>query len=60
MLIQKKKEHLQKKLEEIKQLNRQNERRKSYKAMDKIRKGYQPDKKHVETKMEMCCATKTK
>jgi hypothetical protein len=38
----KKKEHLQKKLEEIEQLNRQNERRKFYKAMDKIRKGYHP------------------
>jgi hypothetical protein len=38
----KKKEHLQKQLEEIEQLNRQNERRKFYKAMDKIRKGYHP------------------
>jgi hypothetical protein len=38
----KKKEHLQKQLEEIEQLNRQNERRKCYKAMDNIRKGYHP------------------
>jgi hypothetical protein len=38
----KKKEHLQKQLEEIEQLNRQNERRKFYKAMDNIRKGYHP------------------
>ena len=38
----KKKEHLQKQLEEIEQLNRQDERRKFYKAMDKIRKGYHP------------------
>jgi len=36
----KKKEHLQKQLEEIEQLNRQDERRKFYKAMDNIRKGY--------------------
>jgi hypothetical protein len=39
---EKRKEHLQKQLEEIEQLNRQNERRKFYKAMDKIRKGYHP------------------
>jgi len=38
----KKKEHLQKQLEEIEQLNRQDERRKFYKAMDNIRKGYHP------------------
>jgi len=38
----KKKEHLQKQLEEIEQLNRQDERRKLYKAIDKIRKGYHP------------------
>ena len=38
----KKKEHLQKQLEEIEQLNRQNERGKFYKAMDNIRKGYHP------------------
>jgi len=38
----KKKEHLQKQLEETEQLNRQDERRKLYKAMDKIRKGYHP------------------
>ena len=38
----KKKEHLQKQLEETEQLNRQNERRKFYKAMDNIRKGYHP------------------
>ena len=38
----KKKEHLQKQLEEIEQLDRQDERRKLYKAMDKIRKGYHP------------------
>jgi hypothetical protein len=37
----KKKEHLQKQLE-IEQLNRQDERRKFYKAMDNIRKGYHP------------------
>jgi hypothetical protein len=38
----KKKEHLQKQLEEIEQLNRQDKRRKFYKAMDNIRKGYHP------------------
>jgi len=38
----KKKEHLQKQLEEIEQLNREDERRKFYKAMDNIRKGYDP------------------
>ena len=38
----KKKEHLQKQLEETEQLNRQDERRKFYKAMDNIRKGYHP------------------
>ena len=38
----KKKEHLQKQLEEIEQLKRQDERRKFYKAMDNIRKGYHP------------------
>jgi hypothetical protein len=38
----KKKEHLQKQLEEIEQLTRENERRKFYKAMDNIRKGYHP------------------
>ena len=38
----KKKEHLQKQLEETEQMNRQNERRKFYKAVDKIRKGYHP------------------
>jgi hypothetical protein len=38
----KKKDHLQKQLEEIEQWNRQDERRKFYKAMDKIRKGYHP------------------
>ena len=37
-----KKEHLQKQLEKIEQLNRQDERRKFYKAMDNIRKGYHP------------------
>jgi len=39
---QNKKEHLQKQLEEMEQLDRQDERRKFYKAMDKIRKGYHP------------------
>jgi hypothetical protein len=38
----KKKEYLQKQLEKIEQLNRQNERKKFYKAMDNIRKGYHP------------------
>ena len=38
----KKKEHLQKQLEEIGQLNREDERRKFYKAMDNMRKGYHP------------------
>ena len=38
----KKKEHLQKQLEEIEQMNRQDERRKFFKAMDNIRKGYHP------------------
>jgi hypothetical protein len=38
----KKKEHLQKQLEDIEHLNRQDERRKFYKAMDNIRKGYCP------------------
>ena len=38
----KKKEHLQKQLEGTEQLNRRNERRKFYKAMDTIRKGYHP------------------
>jgi flagellar biosynthesis regulator FlbT len=38
----KKKEHLQKQLKEIEQLNRLNERRRFYKAMDNIRKGYHP------------------
>jgi phage-related protein len=38
----KKKEHLQKQLEEIEQLTRLNERRRFYKAMDNIRKGYHP------------------
>ena len=38
----KKKEHLQKQIEEIEQLNRQDERRKFYKAMYNIRKGYHP------------------
>jgi hypothetical protein len=38
----KKNEHLQKQLEEIEQLNRQNERRKFYKEMDNIRKSYHP------------------
>jgi len=40
--IKKKKEHLQKQLEEIDQLNIQDERRKFYKAMDNTRKGYHP------------------
>jgi len=49
----KKKEHIQKQFGEREQLNRQNERRKFYKAMDNIRKGYHPrQKKHVEIKME--------
>ena len=34
--------YTQKQLEEIEQLNRQGERRKFYKAMDNIRKGYHP------------------
>ena len=38
----KNKEHLRKQLEEIEQLNRQDERRKFYKAIDNIRKGYHP------------------
>ena len=38
----KKKGHLQKQLEETEQMDRQNEKRKFYKAMDKIRKGYHP------------------
>ena len=38
----KKKELLQKQLEEKEQLNRQDESRKFYKAMDNIRKGYHP------------------
>ena len=38
----KKKEHLQKQQEEIEQLDRQDERREFYKAMDKIWKGYHP------------------
>jgi hypothetical protein len=36
------KEYLEKQLKKIEQLNRQNERRKFYKAMDNIRKGYHP------------------
>ena len=51
----KKKEHLQKQIEEIEQLNRQDERRKFYRAMDNIQ-----DKKHVEMKMERCCSIKKK
>jgi hypothetical protein len=44
MLRRSAKKHLQKQLEEIEQLNRQNGRRKFYKAMDntRIRKGYHP------------------
>jgi len=38
-VCKKKKEHLQKQPEEIEQLNREDERRKFYKAMDNIRKG---------------------
>jgi hypothetical protein len=41
-VCKKKKEHLQKQLEEIEHLNRQNERRKYYKAMDNITNGCQP------------------
>ena len=46
----KKKEHLQKQLEETEQLNRQNERRKFYKAMGNSRKGYHPRQEAYEDK----------
>jgi hypothetical protein len=56
----KKKEHLQKQLEKIEQLNRQDERRKFYKAMDNIKKGYHPRKEICRVKMEMYCGTRKK
>ena len=46
----KKKENMKERLEEIKQLSKQNKRRKFYKAVDKAKKGFQPRIIHCKTK----------